>query len=170
MIAVFSDTHGREDARLDGRSAEAVAEADRVIHAGDFVREPVLDAFVDKAEEFVAVYGNVDDEGVRSRLPRARTLTVGPVTIALVHTVEGGKTGLELFGREREADLVISGHTHVPGYEWTGDLGLLNPGSHADPRGNRPAYAELEIGSNHLHGRLCEPDGTVFERFEIEMD
>lgn len=168
MIAVLSDTHSQEGTRLHGRAADAVAEADIVIHAGDFVRESVLDEFEVVANHLCAVYGNVDDEGVRARLPRAQTVTIEGFTIAVVHTVDGGETGLAMFGRECDADLVIFGHSHQPGYHWTGELGLLNPGSHADPRGNRPSHAELEIIEGTLHGRLCEPDGTSFEQFEIE--
>ena len=167
MIAVLSDTHGREDARLVGSVAEAVDSAELVIHAGDFIREPVLRAFERRSAELVAVAGNVDDEAVRARLPPAVTLTIDGFRIALVHTVDGGETGLAMFGKERDADLVISGHTHRPTYRWTGEVGLLNPGSHAEPRGHRAGYAELEVEDNRLVGRLCEPEGETFEGFEL---
>jgi len=45
MLVVVSDTHSREESKLQGRTAEAVREADVVVHAGDFYREPVLNAF-----------------------------------------------------------------------------------------------------------------------------
>lgn len=167
MIAVLADTHSQEGTQLRGRAAEVVERADFVLHAGDFVREPVLDAFESTANRLYGVYGNVDDEGVRARLPRVQTITVEGYTIAIVHTVEGGSTGLAMFGRESGADLVVFGHSHQPAYHWTGELGLLNPGSHAEPRGNRPGYAELEIEDGVLHGTIRHPDGTVYERFEI---
>ena len=167
MIVVLSDTHGREDPRLEGRTAEAVRTAALVIHAGDFIREPVLDAFEDLAASFVGVSGNVDDDAIRRRLPEARTVTVEGFTLAVTHTVDGGSTALKLFGRERDADLVISGHSHRPEYTWTGDVGLLNPGSHAQPRGNRPGHAELTVVDGQLSGRLLTPDGDVFERFVL---
>lgn len=170
MIAVLSDTHAQEEPSLEGRAREAVQRAELVLHAGDFVREPVLDAFEAMAPEFVGVYGNVDDEGVRARLPRAVTLNIDDFTLAMTHTVEGGETGLAMFGRECGADLVISGHTHDPDYRWTGDLGLLNPGSHAEPRGNRPTHAELEIEGRHLSGALYERDGSRLTQFEIERE
>lgn len=170
MIAVLSDTHAHEVPRLAGRTREAVESAELVLHAGDFVQERVLEAFEARAAELVAVVGNVDDDAIRARLPRAVTLAVEGFSIVMVHTVEGGETGLAMFGREQDADLVISGHTHRPRYRWTGELGLLNPGSHADPRGNRPAHAELEIADRRLEGTLVDPDGTAFERFEIERE
>lgn len=167
MIAVVSDTHGQEDMRLHGRTEEAVMSADFVLHAGDFVTEAVLDGFEDAANHLYGVYGNVDDEAVRARLPRAQAVTVDGFRVALVHTVDGGATALEMFGRDWEADIVVFGHSHRPGYEWTGELGLLNPGSHAAPRGNRPAHAELDVDEETLSGELCAPDGTSLERFEI---
>lgn len=170
MIVVLSDTHAREPPVLTEPIRTAIAEADAVIHAGDFVREPVLEAFIDRSETVYAVCGNVDDDAIRRRLPRERTLEVDGFSIVVVHTVRGGQTGLATLGREREVDLVISGHTHDPGYVWTGSLGLLNPGSHARPRGNRPAYAELTVTDGCLEGVLKEPDGTPFERFEICPD
>ena len=72
MLVVVSDTHARTDHRLAGRTLEAVREADRVIHAGDFNREPVLDAFHEVSAELLGVYGNTDDTAVRDRLPPAR--------------------------------------------------------------------------------------------------
>lgn len=51
-----------------------------------------------------------------------------------------------------------------------GAVPLLNPGSHADPRWNRPAHAELEWddGAGRARGRLVDPSGEVFERFTVE--
>lgn len=170
MIAVLADTHSQEGTRLQGRTAEAVAEADIVLHAGDFVREPVLTAFEEVANHMYAVYGNVDDEVIRARLPRMQTISIEGFSIALVHTVDGGSTALELMGRQAGADLVVFGHSHRPGYYWTGDVGLLNPGSHAEPRGNRPGHAELTVEGGVLNGQLCHPDGTTYERFEITHD
>jgi len=46
VITVVSDTHGTDGHRLEGRTLEAVREANLVIHAGDFTTETVLDAFV----------------------------------------------------------------------------------------------------------------------------
>lgn len=167
MIAVVSDTHSQEETGLRDRTEEAVTSADFVLHAGDFVTETVLDGFEEAANHLYGVYGNVDDDAVRARLPRAQAVTVDGFRIALVHTVDGGATGLAMFGREWDADVVVFGHSHRPGYEWTGELGLLNPGSHAEPRGNRPAHAELDVDAATLSGTLYAPDGSTLERFEI---
>lgn len=167
MLVVVSDTHSQEGHQLTGRTRAAVESADLVIHAGDFVRESVLDAFESVASEFVGVAGNVDDEAIHRRLRNVEVVSFGPFRIVVTHTRQGGMTGLELFGRQLGADLVIFGHSHNPEYQWTGEIGLLNPGSHADPRGNRAAHAELHLEGDTLHGELVEPDGTVFERFTL---
>ncbi|WP_251342219.1 metallophosphoesterase [Haloplanus halophilus] len=182
MLAVCSDTHGTDDPRLTGRTREAVAAADLVIHAGDFTTPAVLDAFREASPRLVAVHGNADREAVRARLPPAASTTYAGVPIAVTHTERGGPTALSLFGRERGAALVVSGHTHRPAVVDDADGPvLLNPGSHADPRGNRPGHAELwaaeadvpadvrerVAATTGLVGVVRTPDGDVIESVHV---
>ncbi|MFB6103178.1 MAG: metallophosphoesterase [Haloplanus sp.] len=188
MLVVCSDTHGTDDPRLTGHTREAVSAADLVIHAGDFTTVAVLDAFRDVADRLVAVHGNADTVAVQERLPAAATTTYAGVPIAVTHTERGGTTALSLFGRQRGAALVVFGHTHrptvvrsgTPSASGTGSPTLLNPGSHADPRGNRPAHAELwaagsddvpdGVGSKAevgLVGVIRTPDGDVIDRIRV---
>jgi hypothetical protein len=164
MLVVVSDTHARTDHRLAGRTLDAVRDADLVVHAGDFNREPVLDAFVRESAEFLGVYGNTDDGAVRDRLPPAREFDYGGLRFAVTHTRDGGPTALSLFGRQHGADVVVSGHSHRPTLDVSGPVALLNPGSHAQPRGNRPGHAELDPdpAGEGLRCRLVTPDGEVF--------
>ncbi|WP_280537437.1 metallophosphoesterase [Halopenitus sp. POP-27] len=169
MLTVVSDTHSTDGHRLTGRTLRAIREADVVIHAGDFHREPVLDAFDAETDTLRAVFGNNADAAIRDRLPEARTVEYAGVRFAVTHTRRGGETALALFGRERAADVVVFGHSHRPTVTEAGDVTLVNPGSHAQPRGNRPAHAEFEPidGDGGLEGRLVTPDGDVFERFRV---
>lgn len=167
MLVVCSDTHAQTGHALTGRTLESVEAADLVVHAGDFVTTDVLDAVHEVAGRLRAVHGNADDHAVTERLPTARVVEYAGVRIAVTHRRDGGATGLRMFGREKGADLVVSGHTHRPTVVETDDVTLLNPGSHAQPRGNRPAHAELEPADDGLAGRLVQPDGTVFERFAV---
>lgn len=168
MIAIFSDTHSSAGHELEGPALEAVREAEAVVHAGDFNSEAALEAFQSACSRLYGVFGNTDSMSVRDRLPEARTVEHDGLRIAVTHRRDGGQTGLRMFGRSREADLVVSGHTHRPTVIETDDCLLLNPGSHADPRGNRPGYATLEPTANGAEGRLFDLDGTVVERFELE--
>lgn len=167
MLTVVSDTHSRDGHRLRGRTLKAVRSAEVVLHVGDFMTESVLDAFEAEADTLRGVYGNNDDSGIRDRLPNARTVEYEGIRFAMTHTVRGGTTALSLFGKQREADAVIVGHSHRPTADLTGELPLLNPGSHAQPRGNRPGHMELEPVAGGLKGRLVTPDGEVFETFEL---
>lgn len=166
MLVVCSDTHGTDDPRLSGRTREAIREAEAVVHAGDFTTEAVLAAFRDRADRLHAVCGNADDPSVRERLPDSRVVEYRGVRFAVTHRPEGGATRLSMFGRERGADVVVYGHTHRPQVR-EGDPLLLNPGSHADPRGHDPAHAELVSRDGGLDGCLRRPDGTVLEEFRI---
>ncbi|WP_435320013.1 metallophosphoesterase [Haloarchaeobius sp. TZWSO28] len=170
MLVICSDSHARTGHALAGRSLEAVREADLVVHAGDFTTPTVLDAFHEEADRLLAVHGNADGQAVRDRLPTARVFEHEGFTIAVTHRRNGGDLGLRMFGREKGADLVVSGHTHRPRFVETQDVCLLNPGSHAQPRGNRPAHAELESTADGLAGELVQPDGTVIDRFVVPSD
>ncbi|ADB59239.1 phosphodiesterase, MJ0936 family [Haloterrigena turkmenica DSM 5511] len=171
MIAIFSDTHSSDGHDLEGEALSVAREADTVIHAGDFTSASALEAFQRECNLLYAVHGNADGPAVRERLPTARTVEAGGVRFAVTHRRDGGETGLAIFGRSRDADVVVFGHSHRPTVTETEDLLLLNPGSHADPRGNRPGFAVLEERANGdgLEGEIHEPDGTVLESFELEV-
>ena len=167
MLTVVSDTHSVRGHELAGRTLQAVREADLVIHAGDFMRASVLDAFEDEARTVRGVYGNNDDSEIRERLPEARTVDYKGFRFAVTHRVSGGPTELTLFGQERDADAVIYGHSHNPEVDTGGEFPLITPGSHAQPRGYRKAHAELEPSEAGLTGRLVTPNNYVIEEFSI---
>lgn len=169
MIAIFSDTHGRSDHQLRGAALEAARDADAVVHAGDFVTEAVLEAFQRECGRCYGVHGNVDEPAVVERLPAERTVEADGIRLAVRHRPEGGETALAMFGRSRDADVVVFGHTHRPTVADAGDLVLCNPGSHAQPRGNRPGFATLERDGDLARGLIREPDGAVVERFEVAL-
>ena len=168
MLTVVSDTHSTDTHRLSGRTLDAVREAEVVVHAGDFMRESVLEDFEREADRLLGVAGNNDDAAIRRRLPEARTLTFGGCTFAVTHTRRGGPTELSLFGRQRDADVVLFGHSHRPTYDPSEDIVLVNPGSHAQPRGHRAAHAEFETSGDGLSGRLVAVDGEVVGAFTVE--
>jgi len=183
MLVVVSDTHARAGTQLTGRTREAVRAADRVVHAGDFTTGAVLDAFeaacADAGAAFEPVSGNRDRPAVCDRVPAERTVTYRGFRFAVAHGHEHTDAALPLFAREADADCAVVGHSHRPSFGDLGGVPVLNPGSHADPRGNRAAHAELEpVGDGTstrdadeaaaLDGRLVTPDGETFERCRIE--
>ncbi|WP_254522019.1 metallophosphoesterase [Natrinema caseinilyticum] len=181
MIAIFSDTHSVSGHELEGEALTAARTADVVLHAGDFTSEVALEAFQRECDRLYAAHGNADDPAVCDRLPPARVVEADGVRFALTHRRDGGETGLAMFGRSRAADVVVFGHSHRPTVVDAGDVTLVNPGSHADPRGNRPGFAVLEPArgedretsetatDRRLEGAIREPDGTIIETVEIRM-
>ncbi|WP_231186326.1 metallophosphoesterase [Haladaptatus sp. DYF46] len=168
MITIVSDTHSATGHELTGRTLNAVRNADLVVHAGDFTTAAALDAFEAESSRLVAVRGNNASEAVEDRLPADRTFEENGVRFALTHRRRGGGTGLELFGRERGADVVVSGHTHRYLAEKAGEVLLLNPGSHAQPRGHRPTHIELEPTAEGFAGRVYDRNGEIVEEFPVE--
>jgi len=147
-IAVVSDTHvpTRADAIPDW-VRERMAEADHVVHAGDFDAAEAYDEVAEIADDLTAVAGNMDP--VTLDLPAVATLELGGATFVVVHG-----TGAVRNYRERVAGIVadeaesagagppvvgIAGHTHQLLDERVTANGrtvrLLNPGSAtgADP-------------------------------------
>lgn len=170
VITVVADTHAREGHSLEGRTLAAVREAEFVVHAGDFLTEAVLDAFVEAAGRFAGVVGNNDTPAVQARLPERRVVESDGIRLVVVHGHDHTETALSLLGRQEAADIVVFGHSHRPGIREAGGVTLLNPGSHAQPRQYRPAHAELERDGDAVVGRLVDPDGTVFEEFQAEAE
>ncbi|WP_049924271.1 metallophosphoesterase [Halopiger djelfimassiliensis] len=169
MIAIFADTHSSHGHELEGDALSAARNAETVIHAGDFTSEAALEAFQETCDLLFPVHGNADGAAIRERLPTARVVEAAGVRFAVTHRRDGGETGLAMFGRSRDADVVVSGHTHRPTVTETDDVLLVNPGSHAQPRGHRPGFAVLEDGDDVLEGTIREPDGTLVESFEVRQ-
>lgn len=170
MLVVLSDTHRTDGTGLVGAAEAAVAEAEVVVHAGDFTTEAVVDNIREAAGDaaFHAVHGNADEPAVIECLPTETTLSYAGVRIAVTHRSRSGTTGLTMFGRQQGADLVVFGHSHRPTVEQMGAVTLLNPGSHADPRGAKQSFAVLRPEDGTLAGELRTVDGEQFAAFTVE--
>ena len=136
LVAV-ADTHVPTRARvLPAPVWAAVDAADVVVHAGDWVTEELLDEFEARSARLVAVWGNNDGLGLRSRLPEVARAAIGGLRLAVVHET-GGRAGRERRADAAypDADVLVFGHSHIP---WDtvspNGLRLLNPGSPTDRR------------------------------------
>ena len=161
MLALLADTHGTDDARLAGRAATAVAEAEALVHAGDFTTPAVheaLDAAAGEARLY-GVHGNRDVPALRERLPATRTVEVLDRRFVVVHGHEHDRTALSLLARQEDADCVVVGHTHRPGIETIGGVTLVNPGSHADPRGGPATHGEVRRRGETVKVAIVGGDG-----------
>lgn len=164
MIAVFADTHRTDIPGLSGEAAATVDEADLLVHAGDFTTSAVYDAFEERTVELGAVHGNSDSLALRDRLPAVRTITRAGWTIVIAHGHEHDRTSLSLLARDRNADLAIVGHTHRPAIEELGDQTVLNPGSHADPRGTPATHGIIRPDNDSMTLEIRTAAGDRIDR------
>ncbi len=129
-----------------------MAEADAILHAGDFTQAAVLEALETLGPPVLAVHGNVDEGAVRDRLPEARVESFDGARIAMIH--DAGPRSQRLARMRRrfpEADALVFGHSHIPLHERDADgFQLFNPGSPTDKR-RQPSFtmgvATIERGT-----------------------
>lgn len=132
-ILVFSDSHGH--ARNLQEALLRHPDITDVIHLGDGNREceSIADVFADHT--FYAVCGNCDfacaAPGVRLEMFCGKQVML---THGHLYGVKGGYYNIACAARERGADLVLFGHTHVAFAEYVDGLYLFNPGSLKDGR------------------------------------
>jgi putative phosphoesterase len=145
-IAVISDTHMPRGTRaLPNACLERLREADLILHAGDLTGEAFLDELSSVGPPVEGVHGNMDDAGVRERLPEARVVEAAGARIGMVH-IPGPAAGRaeRLAARFPGCDAVVYGHTHVPEVARHGGTWILNPGSPTERR-RSPARSMLWV-------------------------
>ena len=135
LLAIISDTHlPRGPRTLPEACVERLAEADLILHAGDFGALPVLLA-LQSLGPVAAVRGNVDSAELRRELPESLTLELEGATLAVIHDAGPAKGRLErLRARFPDADAVVFGHSHMPLHEQRDGFQIFNPGSPTDRR------------------------------------
>jgi putative phosphoesterase len=138
LIAVISDTHlPRGARRLPDECVRLIAEADLLIHAGDFSTLAVLRDLQTIGPPVAGVHGNVDSPELRRLLPEERVVEAGGARIAVLHDGGPRRARLERMRRRfgGRADAVVFGHSHLPLHEQADDgFQIFNPGSPTDRR------------------------------------
>jgi hypothetical protein len=136
-LLLIADTHVPKRARdLPSRVWDEVADADVVLHAGDWVEPSLLDTLEARANRLVACWGNNDGAELRRRLPERADATLGGLRFTVVHET-GAANGREARMAKvyPDTDVLVFGHSHIP-WDTTAKTGLrlLNPGSPTDRR------------------------------------
>ena len=124
---VVSDVHGQTGAL---ERVLALHPAADVIFLGDGLREVEDAAAREPRRQFLMVPGNCDWS---NSLPATRVELLGGKRFFITH---GHKYGvkydlynLQLAAKERQADVVLFGHTHAPYEAYEDGMYFLNPGS-----------------------------------------
>ena len=138
MVAVVSDTHMPKGARvIPDPCHRLLREAELIVHAGDWWKLEILEMFEAIGPPVVGVRGNVEDAGIRRRLPERAEFELGGHTVGVIHDA-GPKRG-RLARMQSEfpaASAVIFGHSHLPLLETDPADGftIFNPGSPTERR------------------------------------
>lgn len=125
-ILVLSDSHGNITNMIHAVRKE---QPDLILHLGDCMSdfERLRELFCDIEADNVP--GNCD----ASLLPATKMLSIENKRIMMTHghnyQVKSSYLNIELAGKEREADLVLFGHTHRVYYDYHNGIRLFNPGS-----------------------------------------
>ncbi len=154
---VFSDSHGVDEKMLDiikqhKSEIEGIFFLGDAENSGDRLRASVQGPVY-------MVRGNCDWSLQASDF---QVFSLHGHTVAMTHghrqRVNMGIDTLKYWAMEKEADLVLYGHTHVPFVEQTSTLTILNPGSISRPRqeGHRKTYAILDfLPDGELSIQIC---------------
>ena len=143
-ILVVSDTHRKHD-NLDIAIEKVMP--DRIYHLGDGEGgEDYIEAVAECPLEIVR--GNCD---FGSNLPAEVVMSLGRHVVMLTHghyyNVNYGTQMLVEAAKEKGADVVFYGHTHVPAFEQKNGNYYVNPGSVSIPKeGSRHSYMLWENG------------------------
>jgi putative phosphoesterase len=165
LLAIIADTHlPRGPKQLPAACVERLAEADLIVHAGDFSALAVLQA-LESVGTVAAVHGNVDDRELRRRLPARRVVEAGGARIGLIH--DAGPAGGRLERMRRRfpgVDAVVFGHSHVPLHERApggrrGRFQIFNPGSPTERRrAPRHTMGLARVDDGHVEFELLALD------------
>lgn len=152
-IVVFSDSHGKAY-RLK-KIMEAQEDADYYIHLGDGYEDvnPLRESFPKK--NILAVAGNCDYSSLDVD---TKVIEIGGKRVVYTHGhrfgVKGSMEGLERLAADKNADIVLFGHTHIPFFGVKDNVYYVNPGNANAYDGIK--FATVDIDKKHVICNLTE--------------
>jgi putative phosphoesterase len=128
-ILLISDTHSYLEPKLQ----KHIAEADEVWHAGDIGNIELCEN-IEKIKAFKAVFGNIDDNTIKSVYPENLMFNCEHVKVLITHI--GGYPGkyptrVKNLIQQYKPQLFICGHSHILKVMFDKENNLLhiNPGA-----------------------------------------
>ena len=143
LVAVVSDTHGIEE--YINKVKRVIKKADVLIHLGDNITDlqQLSEGF---NGEIYGVRGNCDFE---NSTPRELLIEIEDKKLLVTHgdryNVKSSIDSLYYSSLEKEANIALFGHTHIPLIIEQGGVMFINPGSPSLPRIKARTIAFLEI-------------------------
>jgi putative phosphoesterase len=175
-LLVISDTHGHTESLIAVlRWAQRRRQADALVFLGDGAGA-LSQALAQTgfAAPWKAVKGNGDYD---APFPPFDVLDFAGRRFFLTHghlySLLGGFDALAAAAESQGAGAALFGHTHIPFWDESGGLLLLNPGSLGRPRSSRgPSFATIECPGNEWfrvhHWGLSEgPLGKTIREMEL---
>jgi uncharacterized protein len=111
-ILLLSDTHSCEDTDI----VQHFDSVDEIWHAGDWGNTFLFDKMEKSKKTIRGVYGNIDDQKIRSIFPESIEFECEGVQVAMTH-IAGypGKFNSKILSylRNNPPDLFICGHSHI---------------------------------------------------------
>jgi uncharacterized protein len=136
-VGLISDTHGL----LRPQAADVLRGSNHIIHAGDVGNKSILQQLAALAPVTV-IRGNNDTGEWADDLPESAVVQIGSVFVYVLHDL----ALLDIDPRAEGVHVVVSGHSHKPGFEVRQGVLYVNPGSAGPRRFKLPiAVAELVI-------------------------
>ena len=156
-VGLISDTHGHLDPRVLAVFVDEGPLA-AIVHAGDIGADPCVLWDLEAIAPVTAVLGNCDYELPGFNLDIVACTTVVGARILAVHDFS------TLGPIPDGVDVVVRGHSHIPGVQSHGDVLVVNPGS-ASQRRRQPSrsVAILEL----VEGRAAEVRIVMLD--DVEM-
>ncbi|HEY2381830.1 MAG TPA: metallophosphoesterase family protein [Terriglobia bacterium] len=148
VVGVISDTHGL----LRPEVLRVFRKVDLILHAGDIGSLEVLNA-LQRLAPVIAIRGNNDTEAWAKGIPEFKRLSVGGISIFMIHDLKKMETAHDSDG----CAVIVSGHSHKPSIERRGGILYLNPGGAGPRRFKLPiGVARLTIDQSRPAARLIE--------------
>lgn len=155
-IVVLSDTHiPRTVNDLPQQIYLEIANADMIIHAGDFVEKTLYDKLA-SLKPIVAVYGNMDSTALHQALKPKEVVTVGNYKIGVTHGHGSARDIIETVRKEfKGVDAIVYGHSHAAENTVKDKILFFNPGSSTDKVfAAVNTYGILEVTDSGITGTI----------------
>lgn len=183
QVGLMSDTHG--DLEAVKRSFHILAGCDYILHAGDVlyhgVFNPILSSYSPKETAdlinespipIVFARGNCDSEvdQLAIKWPILSEFSIfnwEGKSFLINHGDKRSQEELLTLAQEEKCHFVITGHTHIFGYQLKNGIYLINPGSPSLPKG--PKIKTIAIISDKALRFINLKDAKGVLRAEVEM-